>query len=78
MMQSEVFIERLSPGAEAFTRRQARSFEQAVIDKHGLNQLDNARNEIGISASQPKHIRQGATAWARWMLENGTIRIFGY
>ena len=63
----------LSKDADSFTRRQARAFEQAAIDSKGLDNLANARNEIG--STPPAHVKNGAVAWANGMINKGAITI---
>ena len=63
----------LSKDADSFTRRQARAFEQAAIDSKGLNNLANARNQIG--STPPAHVKNGAVAWANGMINKSAITI---
>lgn len=73
MNEAKINTELLSPNADSFTRRQARAFEQAATDTKGLDNLENARNEIG--STPPAHVKNGAIARTNGMINKGAITI---
>ena len=67
----------LNDGADAFTRYQARAFEEAKISEIGFDKfgnsdtlLHNRRHEIATSRS----VHEGAVQWANWMMDKGALK----
>ena len=76
MQVAKIDETKLSEGADAFTRNQARAFEQAKIEQLGFDKdgksktiLNNGRNEIATHSN----VNKGAVKWANWMMNKGAL-----